>query len=158
MEIGMEQLIWVIILIIFIVATYLKNRGKKKSGSTIERTKDTRQKERVEREKLSTHMEEVLGKEISESKPQIKIEKAKPKPLEKRVKPKPEIEKKIGEFVSPLFERAKKEKEHLPPEKKDIYREIFPWGSMAKKDLPRAIILSEIIGPPIAKRKTHRLF
>ncbi len=158
MEIGMEQLIWAIILIIFIVAAYFKNRGKKKSGTTIERTKDTRQKERVEHEKLSTYLEEVLGIEISESKPQIKIEKAKPKPLEKRVKPKPEtkIEKKIGEFTSPLVKKFK-EKPFIPV-KKDLYRSRLPFGVLSKKGLQSAIIFAEILGPPIAKRKTHRLF
>jgi hypothetical protein len=44
------------------------------------------------------------------------------------------------------------------PEKKDIYRAEFPWDTLSGKDLKNAIIFAEILGPPISKRKSHRLF
>ncbi|MFQ5963588.1 MAG: hypothetical protein ACE5KZ_04810 [Candidatus Scalinduaceae bacterium] len=146
----MEQLIWAIIFIIFIIATALKQWAKKKSKDTAKKTTEARKKGHEEREGLGKYLEEIFGIEVPETKPQIVIEKVKPKLLKKRIEPKPKVEKKIGEFVSPLTERFE--------EKKKIYKAKFPYHFITKKDLRNAIIFSEIIGPPIAKRKSHRLF
>lgn len=156
----MEQIIWAIIFIIFIIATILRNWSKKRPGTTIEREKDIRQSTKEERDKLSKYLEEMLGIEVPETKPQKRVEKEKPRPLKERITPRPEPkpEKKVGEFISPLVKRYEEEKKAFVPKKKDIYRAKFPWGTLSKKDLPNAIIFSEIIGPPIAKRKSHRLF
>jgi hypothetical protein len=157
MEIGMEQLVWAIIFIIFIIITVLKNRTRKKPGTTI--GKPTEVKER--QEKLSKYLEEFLGIEIPEPEPQrITIEKEKLRPIKERVIPKtkPKRENSFGTFTSPLIKRFEEREKTLIPEKKELYQAKFPWGTISKKDLPGAIIFSEIIGPPISKRKSHRLF
>ncbi len=43
-------------------------------------------------------------------------------------------------------------------EKKERYQMKFPWGTISRENLPSAIIFAEILGPPISKRKSHRLF
>ncbi len=80
--------------------------------------------------------------------------------LEKEVRPKPEpkIEKRVGQFVSPLSKKYEEKWKAPVHEKKDIYHSKFPWGTLSGKDLKNAIIFAEILGPPISKRKSHRLF
>jgi hypothetical protein len=105
-------------------------------------------------------MEELLGTEIPETKPEIRIDEERYEPLEKEVRPEPEpeIEKRIGQFESPLTKIYEKKSKPPIPEKKDIYCSKFPWGTLSGKDLKNAIIFAEILGPPISKRKSHRLF
>ena len=161
MNIGMEQLVWAIIFIIFIIITALKNknRSKKKPDTTPWEQSKIRKKARGQQEKLGRYLEEILGIERPEPEPQrITIEEEKPRPLRKRVKPEPEKEEVIGEFESPLMKEFKEREKAVIPEKKERYQVKFPWGTISKENLPGAIILSEIIGPPISKRKSHRLF
>ncbi len=158
----MEQLVWSIIMIVFIIFIALKNRARARNRPdiNIDRTADTEQKTREEDDRLGRYMEELLGIERPETKPQIKIKRETQETLKKRVTPGEESEakKRIGQFESPL-EKEHREKQISPlPEKKEICHAKFPWGTLSKKDLPNAIILSEIIGPPISKRKSHRLF
>ncbi len=158
----MEQLVWAIIMIVFLIFIALKNRARARNrpDTNIDRTADTEQKTRKEDDRLGRYMEELLGIERPEPKPQIRTKRETPKPVKERIKPReePEIKKKVGQFESPLAkEHREKRKSHLP-EKKEIYHAKFPWGNLSRKDLPNAIILSEIIGPPISKRKSHRLF
>ncbi len=162
MNIGMEQLVWAIIFIIFIIVTALKNRSRKKPRTTT-REKPTEVKERTrgQQGKLGRYLEEILGIEMPEPKPQrITIEEEKPRPLRKRVKPEPEPEKEevIGEFESPLVKEFEEREKAVIPEKKELYKVKFPWGTISKEDLRSAIVFAEIIGPPISKRKSHRLF
>ncbi len=103
-------------------------------------------------------MEELLGIEIPEDKPQIRRKRERPKTLKIIDKTEPEIVGKIGQFESPLAIKYEQKAKSSFPEKKNVYGAKFPWGTLSKKDLPRAIVLSEIIGPPISKRKGHRLF
>ena len=105
-------------------------------------------------------MEELLGIERPETKPQIRIKKKSQKPLKERVTTRKESDakKRIGHFESPLIKEHREKQKASLPEKREIYHAKFPWGTLSKKDLPSAIILSEIIGPPISKRKSHRLF
>jgi hypothetical protein len=70
----------------------------------------------------------------------------------------PIIEEKIGQFESPLTKIYEKEPKPPIPEKKDIYCSKIPWDTLSGKDLKNAIIFAEILGPPISKRKSHRLF
>ncbi len=159
MNIGMEQLVWAIIFIIFIIVTALKNRARKKPGATTGEPPKIEKKAREKQEKLGRYLEEILGIERPEPKPQrITIEEEKPRPLRKRVKPEPEKEEVIGEFESPLMKEFREREKAVIPEKKERYQVKFPWGTISKENLPGAIILSEIIGPPISKRKSHRLF
>jgi FtsZ-interacting cell division protein ZipA len=148
----MEQFVWAIIIVIFIIFTALKNRARNRPK--------TEHKPEEERDKLSRYMEELLGIETPETKPQVRVERKEPKPLEKRVrtKPEPKIEKKIGQFESPLTNIYEKKPKPPIPGKKDIYSAKFPWGALSGKDLKNAIIFAEILGPPISKRKSHRLF
>ncbi len=148
----MEQLVWAIIIVIFIIFAALKNRARNKPR--------TEHKTEEERDKLAGYMEELFGIETPETKPQVRVERKEPKPLEKRVRTKPEpiVEKKVGQFESPLAKKY--EGKSKPPihGKKDIYSAKFPWGALSGKDLKNAIIFAEILGPPISKRKSHRLF
>ena len=148
----MEQLAWAIIIIIFIIFTALKNRARNRPK--------TEHKPEEERDKLSRYMEELLGTEKPETKPEIRIDEERYELLEKEVRPKPVpiIEEKIGQFESPLTKIYEKKPKPPISEKKDIYRAKFPWGTLPGKDLKNAIIFAEILGPPISKRKSHRLF
>ncbi len=148
----MEQLVWAIIIIIFIIFTALKNRARNRPK--------TEHKPEEGRDKLSRYMEELLGIETPETKPQVRVERKGPKPLEKRVKTKPEpkIEERVGQFESPLAKKYEEKWKAPVHEKKDIYSAKFPWDTLSGKDLKNAIIFAEILGPPISKRKSHRLF
>ncbi len=148
----MEQLVWAIIIIVFIIFTALKNRARNRPK--------TEHKPEEKRDKLAEYMEELLGTEIPETKPEIRIDEERYELLEKEVSPKPVpiIEKNIGQFESPLTKIYEKKSESPVPEKKDIYCSKIPWDTLSGKDLKNAIIFAEILGPPISKRKSHRLF
>ena len=154
----MEQLIWSLLIIAFIIYTALKNRARNRPDTGKARITDAEHKARDEHDKLGRYMEELLGIERTEAEPRIEIEREEQKPFNERVTSgeKPEAEKKkIGQFETPLH----RERQKPPlPEKREICHSKFPWGTLSTKDLPNAIILSEIIGPPISKRKSHRLF
>ncbi len=154
----MEQLVWALIIIIFIIFTVLKNRARNRPDTISDRTDNTKYTTREEPDKISRYMEELLGIERPESKPKTRIKREKPESLKKTFKPKPKTGEKIGQFETPLVKKYEQKTKPSFPEKKNVYGAKFPWGTLSKKDLPRAIILSEIIGPPISKRKGHRLF
>ena len=156
----MEQLVWAIIIIIFIIFTALKNRARNKPRTTSERAPDSDHEAKEGRDKLSRYMEELLGTEIPETKPEIRIDEERYELLEKevRLKPEPKPERKIGDLKPTIDKHLKEIWEQPIPEKKDIYRSKFPWGTLSGKDLKNAIIFAEILGPPISKRKGHRLF
>ncbi|MBC8554027.1 MAG: hypothetical protein H8D23_30830 [Candidatus Brocadiales bacterium] len=156
----MEQLVWAIIIIVFIIYTALKNRARNRPDTNVNRKVDTEQKTGKENDRLGRYMEELLGIERPETKPQIRRKREAQKPFKERVKPKEEsgAKKRIGHFDSPLLKEHREKRKPPLPEKREICHPKFPWGSLSKKDLPSAIILSEIIGPPISKRKSHRLF
>ncbi len=161
MNIGMEQLVWAVIFIIFIIVTALKskNRSRKKPDATPWEQSKIRKKAREQQGKIGRYLEEILGVERPEPEPQrITIEEEKPSPLRKRVKPEPEKEKVIGEFESPLMKKYKEREKAVISEKKERYQMKFPWGTISRENLPSAIIFAEILGPPISKRKSHRLF
>ena len=152
----MEQLVWAIIIIIFIIFTALKNRARNRPDAIIDRTDNAEYETREEPDKISRYMEELLGIEISEAKPKIRRKRERPESLKKTVEPK--AEERIGHFKSPLVSKYEQKTKPSFPESKNVYGAKFPWGTLSKKDLPRAIVLSEIIGPPISKRKERRLF
>ncbi len=156
----MEQLIWSLIIIAFIIYTALKNRARNRPDTSIDRTDDAELKTRDEDDRLGKYMEDLLGIERPEAKQQIKIERKIQKPLKERITPGEESEakKRVGHFESPLVKEHREKRKPPPPEKREIHHAKFPWGNLSSKDLPSAIILSEIIGPPISKRKSHRLF
>ncbi|GAX63014.1 hypothetical protein SCALIN_C46_0019 [Candidatus Scalindua japonica] len=154
----MEQLVWSVIIIAFIIYTALKNRARNRPGTDIDRTNDTEYKTRGEEGKLSRYMEELLG--IEKPEPQIRTKRRTHQPLKKTVSQRegPETKNRVHQFKSQLVNKHKEKQKSPLPEKKVIYHTKFPWGPLSKQDLPSAIILSEIIGPPISKRKNHRLF
>jgi hypothetical protein len=156
----MEQLVWAIVIIIFIIFTVLKNRARNRLGTTLERAPDSDHEAKKGRDKLARYMEELLGIETPETSPEIRIDEERHELLEKEVRPKhePIIEKKVGQFESPLTKTYEKKSKPPIPEKKDIYRSKLPWDTLSGKDLKNAIIFAEILGPPISKRKSHRLF
>ncbi len=161
MNIGMEQVVWAIIFVIFIVITVLKNRARKKARTTIEKPMEVKKKVKERQAGFGKYLEKILGVEIPEPEPQrITIEEEKPGPLRERVTPKtkPEKEEVVGEFESPLMKEFREREKAVIPEKKELYQVKFPWGIISRENLPSAIIFAEIIGPPISKRKSHRLF
>jgi hypothetical protein len=156
----MEQLVWAIILIIFIIFTALKNRARNKPEPAKNRERGREYQAKEERDRMGSFLEEILGIETPEDRPKIIVEKDRPKPLKERIKPKhePILKEKVCEPELALDEQIEEEWEPHVPEKKKIYGARFPWSTLSRKDIPNAIILSEIIGPPISKRKSHRLF
>ena len=156
----MEQLVWAIIIIIFIIFAALKNRARNKPDTTFKRAPDSDHEEKEERDKLTRYIEELFGTEMPETKPERRIEEERHEPLEKKVrlKPEPKPERKIGDLKPTIDKHLKEIWEQPIPKKKDIYRSKFPWGTLSGKDLKNAIIFAEILGPPISKRKSHRLF
>jgi hypothetical protein len=157
MNIGMEQLVWAIILVIFIIITVLKGRARKKARTTTEKPMEVKKKVEERQDRLGRYLENILGIERPEPEPQrITIEEEKPGPLKERVKPK--REEVVGKFESPLMKELREREKAVIPEKKKLYQVKFPWGTISKENLRSAIIFAEIIGPPISKRKTHRLF
>ena len=133
----MEQLVWAIIIIIFIIFTALKNRARNRPGTTSERAPDSDHEAKEGRDKLSRYMEELLGIETPETKPQVRVEREEPKPLEKRVrtKPEPKIEKKIGRFESPLTKKYEGKSKPSIPGKKDITAQDFHGAPCQEKTL-----------------------
>jgi len=156
----MEQLVWAIIIIIFIIFTALKNRARNRPDTSTDRTSDTEHQTEEKRDKLGRYLEEILGVEIPMTEPQISAEEEVMELLEKRVelKPEPEIEEKVCEPELAPDEQIEEEWNPHVPEKKDLYSAKFPWGTLSGKNLKNAIIFAEILGPPISKRKNHRLF
>ena len=156
----MEQLVWAIIIIVFIIVTVLKNRARNKPEPTIDRERGAEYQTKEESERLGRFLEEILGIETPEERPKIRVEKDRPKPLKERIKPKhePILEEKVREPELALDEQIEEEWEPHLPEKKEIYGAKFPWGAISRKDLTNAIIFAEILGPPVSKRKSHRLF
>ncbi len=150
----MEQLVWAIIIIIFIIFTALKNRARNRPDTVTDNTEyETSEKS----DKIGRYMEELLGIEIPEDRHHIRKKREDLESLKKTVKPKQKPEEKIYQLESPLVDKyEKKSKSYSPESKKNIAK--LPWGTLTNKDLQRAIVLSEIIGPPISKRKDHRLF
>ena|SRR3989304_1121768 len=156
----MEQLVWAVVIIIFIIFTALKNRAGNKPEPTIDRERDAEYQTKEGSERLGSFLEEILGIETPEKRPKIRVEKDRPKPLKERIQPKhePILKEKVCEPELALDEQIEEEWEPHVPEKKEIYGAKFPWMTLSRKDIPNAIIFSEIIGPPISKRKSHRLF
>ena len=153
----MEQLVWAIIMIAILIFTALKKRARSRPDTNIDRASKTEQKTRREPDRLGRYMEELLGIKRPEAKSQINIEREIQKPIKERIAPREEseAEKRVGHFESPLH----RERQKPPlPEKREICHSKFPWVNLSGKDLTNAIVLSEIIGPPISKRKSHRLF
>ncbi|MBC8551938.1 MAG: hypothetical protein H8D23_20000 [Candidatus Brocadiales bacterium] len=153
----MEQLIWSVIIMAFIIYTALKNRARNRRDSNIDRASDVDHKARDEDDKLGRYMEELLGIERPDTKQQIEIEREIQKPLKERITPRKESEakKRVGHFETPLHRVKQKPPS---PQEREIHHAKFPWSNLSGKDLTNAIVLSEIIGPPISKRKSHRLF
>jgi hypothetical protein len=156
----MEQLVWALIIIVFIIYTALRNRARNRPAINIDRTADTEQKTGEADDRLGRYIEELLGVERPETKPQIKIKRETQEPLKERVTLREELEakKRVDRFESPLIKEHREKRRPPLPEEREIHHVKFPWGTLSRKDLPNAIILSEIIGPPISKRKSHRLF
>jgi len=101
-------------------------------------------------------MEELLGIEGAETKPQFETEREIQKSLEQKVTQEEELEAET-KVVLPTAPLIDKQKSPTPAER-EIYHASFPWEALSRKDIRSAIVLSEIIGPPISKRKSHRLF
>jgi hypothetical protein len=156
----MEQLVWSLIIIVFIIYTALKNRARNRPDTNIDRASDVEHKAGNKDNKLGRYMEELLGIERSDTKQQIEIEREIQKPLKERITPRKESEakKRVGHFESPLAKEHRVKRKQPSPEEREIHHAKIPWSNLSGKDLTNAIVLSEIIGPPISKRKSHRLF
>ena len=154
----MEQLVWAIIIIIFIIFTALKNRARNIPGVVADRAKNAEYEPSKKSDKISRYMEELLGVEIPEDRHHVRKRSGDLESPKKTVKPKQKPEEMIYQLESPLVKKYEKKPKSSFPKNKNIYNSKFPRGTLTNKDLQRAIVLSEIIGPPISKRKNHRLF
>ncbi|HHT9126387.1 MAG TPA: hypothetical protein ACFYD6_11295 [Candidatus Brocadiia bacterium] len=170
MDIGFEQLIWVIVLLIFVVASALKSLRKKRPEAKpaparekeVRRTSFSPPKEKPKsNEELRRFLEELMGIERPKEEPPVRHETEETAPPvvlkqpKKRPKPKTIIEEEPQEVTKgTLVQLEGLKAQSLPEVSKPLEHPIVP----PKNELKRAIILSEIIGPPISKRKTHRLF
>ena len=101
----MEQLVWAIIIIVFIIFTALKNRARSRLDTATDRNDNTDYKAREEPDKISRYMEELLGIEISEAKPKISRKREIPESLKRTAQPKLKAEEKIGQLESPLIKK-----------------------------------------------------
>ncbi len=70
----MEQLVWSLIIIVFIIYTALKNRARNRPAANKERTSEVEHKARHEHDRLGRYMEELLSIERSETESQIGVE------------------------------------------------------------------------------------
>ncbi len=156
----MEQLVWAIIIIIFVIFTALKNRARNKPDTSTDRTSDTEHETEENRDKLGRYLEEILGIEIPRTERQRRAEEKVPELLENRVEPdpEPESEEMVGQHDSPLDKEYEEKQKSPCAEKADIYHAKFPLNTLSGKNLKNAVIFAEILGPPISKRKSHRLF
>ncbi len=162
MHIGLEQLIWAIVILIFIVASALKNLRKKRPGAKPIPTPEPSKGRPKSDDDLRRFLEELMGIERPKEEPPIRVEteEAAPPVILKRPKKKPKPEPKIVKEEpvevtrSRLVQLEGMKTQPSTEVPKPLERPVTP----PKSELKRAIILSEIIGPPLAKRKTHRLF
>ncbi len=156
----MEQLIWSVIIVAFIIYTALKNRARNRPDTNKSRTSDVEHKGGDGDDRLGRYMEELLGIERPETEPRIEIEREILEPLEERITPReePEAKERVVHFDSPLLKEHRMKQKPPLPEERETRHAKFPWNNLSGKDLTNAIVLSEIIGPPISKRKSHRLF
>jgi hypothetical protein len=165
MDGGFGQLIWVIIFVIFLVTTVLKNRARMKSGPAREKARGQKMGTTEGGDRLSKFFEEIFVREEPKRKPRAYERKQQIKPLEKKprtepksIDPKPKGRNKIGETTSSLAEQREEEKKSLHLKKEESFQKERLWEINSKEDLQGAIVIAEILGPPIAKRKNHRLF
>lgn len=165
MDTGFSQLIWVIIFVIFLVVTVLKNRARMKSGQAEDKTRGEKLRTREGRDRLSNFLEEIFIREERERKPLVRERKQQIKTVRKkteaqpaRVSPKPKVREKRGKSAFSLAEQAIGKKRPLPLKKGESLHKKRPWETNSKEDLQGAIVFAEILGPPLAKRKNHRLF
>lgn len=149
MDIDIGQLIWAIVILIFIVAGALKNLRKKQQGTNPIPVPEKKPKSNDE---LRRFLEELMGIKRHEEEPApapVILKEPKKKPRPKIIKEElPEVPK--GRLIH--LEGLKTQPAHEAP--KPSEKPIAPL----RNELRRAIILSEILGPPLAKRRTHRLF
>jgi hypothetical protein len=156
---GFEQLIWAVLILIFLVVSALKNfqKQKKRTGSKPVPTKETPKRRPKSDEEVRGFFEELMGIERPKERPPIRYEteEAVPPVAPKRPKRKPRFEEEPSEVPKGLLVQLRGLETPPPSEEpKTVKRPVI----LPKGGLRNAIILSEIIGPPIAKRKTHRLF
>lgn len=73
MDGGFGQLIWVIIFVIFLVTTVLKNRARMKSGPAREKTRGQKMGTTEGGDRLSKFFEEIFIREEPERRQQTKV-------------------------------------------------------------------------------------
>ncbi len=156
----MEQLIWSVIIIAFIIYTALKNRARNRPDTNKSRTSDIEHKDGDKDDRLGRYMEELLGIESPEAEQQIEIEREIREPIEEMItlREEPDAKERVVHFDSPLLKEHRLKQKTSLPEEREIHHAKFPRGHLSGKNLTNAIVLSEVIGPPISKRKSHRLF
>lgn len=152
---GLEQLLWAVLILIFLVISALKNlqKQKKRAGTKPIPARETPRRRPKSDEELRGFLEELMGIERPKEKPPIRRETE--EIALKQPKKKPIIKEALPEVSKGTLVQLEGLKTPLPSE---VPKTVEHPAIIPKKDLKRMIILSEIIGPPIAKRKTHRLF
>ncbi|MCQ4574002.1 MAG: hypothetical protein NOU37_01975 [Candidatus Brocadiales bacterium] len=156
MERGIDLIIWAVLLLLLFGANLIKTFLKWRAGQRKEARKPVADRER------HTFMEELkktLKKMMPQQEgPEIIVEEAPPEWEEEYVEgeavpPYPPVPK------SPVKDEGRVTLTPLDTVLSFRERKKVSLSEMLPKDkLQRAIVMSEILGPPRAKRRTHRLF
>ncbi len=176
---GIEQLIWAVLILLFLIISALKNlqKQKKRTGTKPIPTRETPEGRPKSDEELRDFLEDLMGVERPKKRPPIRHETEEPAPpvvLEEPsegpqgtlvhleglkthpvVLKEPKIEEEpYGETQGTLVHLKGLKTQPLS----EVPTPVERPSVVPKTDLKKMIIFSEIIGPPIAKRRTHRLF
>ncbi|MGR3309410.1 MAG: hypothetical protein ACUZ77_01415 [Candidatus Brocadiales bacterium] len=178
---GIEQLIWAVLILLFLIVSALKNlqKQKKRTGTKPIPTRETPKRRPKSDEELKDFLEDLMGVERPKKKPPIRHETEEPAPTvvleDPSEGPQGTLVHLEGLKTQPLvvLKEPKIEEEpysggtkgtlvHLEGLKVRPLSEaptpVERPSVVPKIDLKKMIIFSEIIGPPIAKRRSHRLF
>lgn len=159
---GIEQLIWAFLILMFLIVSALKNLQKQKKRQEAKAkpipTREAPRKKPKSDKTLQDFLEDLMGIERPKKRPPIRYEPEEPAPTIVLEQPKEEpiLEEEPSEGTKGILVHLEGLK--TPQSSFEVTKTLEHPVLLPKKDLKRMVILSEIIGPPIAKRKTHRLF
>lgn len=155
MKIGFEQLIWAFLIIMFLVLSIIKSMKQQQRAKTAATQKPAQRRRPRSPDDVERFLEELMGVERPREKPPIRYEEEEETARPRRPKPEPIVQEAPAEVARGGLGQLEGFEEYPVPEPPSAEEQPV---KKPKYDLKKAIIFSEIIGPPISKRKTHRLF
>ena len=158
-----ESLIWIIVVLIYVVSAILK---KKRVAPTPEKADAGREppgwKVKLDKYLSQVKQEIKTGLEDTSEEKELGWDKILGKKARSEAPEQPIAEDPVWEEVpipveKPSFETMRKVIEKASPVKTEPKTDVFPAGvsGFSIKDLQNAVIWSEILGPPVALRKSH---